>query len=368
MEILKFIPRESETLGMLHDSRFRPDQAPKSTPINKGRVLFEQGGQAIDEAKAVRVPLCLLSVGDTRELREICKTNKKLLGLDCLNIISKDSPTAAGLFDAYRQIKSNPTLVWFAEDKLFADTVSRISNFLPEIILPIFQDQADRTVELLERLVNKSDKNLVRRHLFSDKQVVEAISEAIHLEALRLGYTSRDKKKLGESSAVFVAVTHALFPLIESLLGNHGELSVVQGPVHLETNPPSWNNNQALKTVREFIIKSAADSMLKHRSLLPCLFNGEPIAEESVLDLNSPQLGRTQQWKLEKWLSQPVFPLINNPIFGHAIGLIDDPQVSNKIDQLITAEDQNNNELGMIINSDLAEIINKTLSVINFWI
>lgn len=367
LEAQKFIPKSSRLLGMLHDPNFRPTIAPNSSPVNRGRVLFEQGGQAIDFATSVRAPICLLSEADTELLRTIGNPEE---GVKILNEIIENSPTAAVLLDAHRNIQSKPTIVWFAEDEFFSQTVARAIGVSPESLLPKFQHQADVTLELLANIVgnmNKGIKVKVRRHAFSDRQVMEAIVESIHFETSRLGFLSRDRKKLKESSAAIVGITHALFPLILSLLSNRNELAVVQGPVHLETDPPGWLSNPALSTVRNFVNQAAANSRLNHRSLLPCLFKGEPIGEFSAIGNDSPQLGRKQRGKLETWLQKPPFPLNTNAIFGHAIGLADDKNIDRLINDILNAEQQGDVETGKRTTSDLAEKLDTHLKVNSFW-
>jgi len=365
IEIQNLVPKSSRLLGRIHDSGFRPSIAPKSERVSRDRVVYEQGGQAIDFATAVRVPICLLSEGDTELLRRIGNPDE---GLATLKTITENSPSAAVLFDVIRRIQSNPTVVWFAEDDFFAQTASHAIGVSPETVLPLFQRQADNTVELLAKAVgNKGMKAKVLRLSFSEKKVMEAIVEAISLEAIKLGILSKERKKLKESSAAVVGITHALFPLILSLLSNSSELAVVQGPLHLETNPPNWINNQTLSQVVRFVNQAAEDWNLNHRSLLPCLFQGEPIGEFSIIDDNGPQLRRDQRWKLDQWLRSNPFPLADNAIFGHAIGLIEDKETAQVVENMIAAEKQDNIELGMQINAVLAEKIDQKLQIIHFW-
>jgi hypothetical protein len=125
---------------------------------------------------------------------------------------------------------------------------------------------------------------------------------------------------------------------------NNGQLAAVQGPVHLETNPPHWSSNENLATVVRFVSESAADWNMPHRSLLPCLFKGEPIGEFSALDEDSPQLRRDQRWKFEKWIERNnPFPLSNNPIFGHAIGLMDIPEIGDSVNALLELDERHRN-------------------------
>ncbi|PIQ71320.1 hypothetical protein COW57_04085 [Candidatus Roizmanbacteria bacterium CG17_big_fil_post_rev_8_21_14_2_50_39_7] len=367
LEIKQLIPCNSHLLAGLHDENFRPTIAPNSLPVHKGRILFEQNGPATDFATVVRAPICLLSEGDTDLLRRIDNPEE---GLTVLKTISSNSPTAAVLFDAYKHIKSNPTIAWFSEDSFFANTVSGAIGLSPGVLLPIFQSQANNTAELLSRLAgSKGMRTKVRQFSFSNIEVQQAIAEAIHLASQKLGYQSKDRKKLKGSSAAIVGATHALFPLINSLLSNSNELTAVQGPIHLETIPPHWITNTALSTVIRFVNQAAADWQLCHRTLMPCLYNGEPIGEFSAFDVNgdSPQLRRDQRYKLALWAKLSPFPLTTNAVFGHAIGLMEDCAVAENMKTLIEAERTDETTIGIQVHELLAAQIDDYLSSIKFW-
>lgn len=68
-ELLKFVPEDARTLGVLHNPGFRPDQALHAYPVENGRVIFEQDRVGIEKATLVRAPICLMSEGDNMQIK-----------------------------------------------------------------------------------------------------------------------------------------------------------------------------------------------------------------------------------------------------------------------------------------------------------
>lgn len=364
-ELLQFIPKDARILGMLHDPGFRPDQAPNAHPVENGRVIFEQDIVGLANAQLVRAPVCLLTEGDTA----LIKTLGPEEGLFTVQKLTQTIPTAAMIFDAFHALGQASSIAWFCEDELYAKTVSHNTGIEQERLLPLFQDQSDQIVELLRGLSSFVSKNRVEIHKlpFSDPRVKEAIEQAIVQAATSPDFNSQDRRKLKDTSAAIIASTHALFtPIAQSLIGED-KLCAVQGPVHLETNPPHWKNNQALSTVVRLVKHSTTQQPNPHRSLLPCLFRGEPIDEFSAFDDNSPQLRRDQRWKLEQWTKWDPFSLVQNPIFGHSIGLLEDPQVEKHVKDLLSTQACLDREAAAKIQIALAHKIDQVLTAIDFW-
>lgn len=364
-ELFQFIPKDGKTLGMLHDPKFRPDQAPNAQPIEDGRVIFEQDASGIERATLIRTPLCLMSEGDSLLIKRMTPED----GFSALQKLTKTTPTAAMVFDAFREIGQAKSIAWFCEDQLYAKTAGRFLGVDPKEILPFFKDQSDQIAELLEKFTSITSEKSVRvvhKLAFSNLQVKEAIEHAIVDAAKLPDFNSLDRKKLKDSSAAVVASTHALFTQIaHALIGDQS--CAVQGPIHLETNPPHWRKNQTLSTVVRFIDQTTRQQPNAHRSLLPCVFAGEPIGEFPSLDDNGPQLRRDQKWKLTKWTSNRPFPLTENPIFGHAIGLLENQEIELCLKKMLEAESNCDVELACKTQEVLAHKIERFLTSIDFW-
>lgn len=365
-ELLQFIPKNARVLGVLHDAGFRPDQAPNAQPIEDGRVIFDQDTAGIEKATLIRAPLCLMSEGDTMFIKQMASEEAFL----ALKKLTLTTPTAAMIFDAFRNIESARSIAWFCEDQLYAENMGRATGINQQKILPLFKDQSDEITNLLTNfasLVSNKRVRVVHKLCFSSPLVKEAIEEKIVETAKTPEFNSRDRRKLKESSAAVVASTHALFtPIVQALIGSEHRFAV-QGPVHLETNPSHWPNNLALSTVRRFIKASTQRHPNPHRSLLPCLFEGKPIGEFSAFDEESPQLRRDQKSKLTKWASNKPLPLTNNPIFGHAIGLLENPEIELYLKEILEAEGNCDVELACKTQIILAQKIEQFLTSIDFW-
>lgn len=360
-QLLKHIPIHSRTLGMLHDKTFRPSIAPHAIPIDDGRILFEQSGLyglPIEYAAVVRAPICLLPEGDTVMLRTMSPSEAE----ETIRFLTTTLPTAAMLLDSHARLES-ASVVWFCEDQLYAKSNARTTGVDQDILLPLFKEQGKRTLQLLSELVFPAQAQMLP---FSDKIVMDAIRDTIREEAQSLGFTSQQRKSLVQANAAIVASTHALFPDIVNKL-----ISVipsgVQGPVHLETNPPQWKQNADMARIVRFIDMATHEHPGPHRSLLPCLIRGEPIGEASALDEQGPQIRQDQHWKLEAWTHQSPFPLRDNPIFGHAIGLLDDNDIMTHIFDIIKSENIHDINRGILLQRDLADRIEQKLSAIGFW-
>lgn len=360
-ELLSQIPRHSRTLGMLHDKAFRPSIAPHAQPIDDGRILFVQSsldGQSAQDVVAVRAPICLLPEGDTSKLRTMGPREAE----EAIGFLTSTLPTAAMLLDSHGRLATS-TVAWFCEDQLYAKNNARTTGVDQRILLPLFQWQGRRTLQLLNELVQPAQTHM---WMFSDVAIMDAIRETIREEALMLGFTSQQRKNLMQANTAIVASTHALFPSIANKL-LPGVASGVQGPVHLETNPPQWEQNADMARIVRFIDMATRQHPVPHRSFLPCLIRGEPIGEASALDEQGPQIRQDQHWKLEVWTHQSPFPLCENPIFGHAIGLLDEHEVKTRILDIIESEKGHDHTRGIMLQRDLANRIDQKLSAIGFW-
>ena len=361
-QLLSFIPKNSRTLGMLHDKKFRPDQSPAASAVNDGRVLFEQNSSRFPLVEIIRAPICLMTEGDTALIRNLNKEE----GFNLFKRSLPQMPTAAMLFDSFAQLKKGARVVWFAEDTLCANTVGRVLNLDPNEIKPLFSNCSEEIVELINRFVKQKSHSAVK-WAFSDLQVAQAIEAAMVEEITNLGWNSKDRKRVVNSTAAIVASTHSLFDLIAEKINGFKQESAVQGPVHLETNPPHWAENPALSTAVRFVKISSENHQKAHRSLVPCLFEGEPIGEFAAFTDDGPQIRRDQRWKLEQWLKQNPFPLSANPIFGHAIGLLEEVVIIRATSDLIKAEQINDVSSAKHQMEIIAEGMDKLLSIINFW-
>ncbi len=365
-ELLQFIPKNARTLGMLHDVEFRPDQAPRADPISDGRILFKQNKETFPDATLIRVPICLLTEGDSALIRQ--QDPNEALSILTHAIIT--TPTAAMILDAFSETASHQSIVWFCEDALYAKTVGRATGLPKEQLLPLFERQGDLIVELLGRIAKVQSGNDIKieKLPFSNPSVMDAIREAISENAQSPGFNSKDRKKLLDSSAAVVASTHALFPDIACRIFGAKHTPAIQGPVHLETNPPHWRHIQELSTVVRFVATSTKRQNIPHKSLMPCIFEGEPIGEFSAFDVQSPQLRRDQRKKIDAWVSAEPLPLSRNPLFGHGIGLMETPIIQEIMKSLCIAEKSHDMLSGKKLQKQLGEFLDNFLDEIRFWL
>ena len=364
--LLQVISNDGQTLGMLHDEAFLPTQSPRAQKVSGGRIAFEQTAQesAIADVQVVRVPLCLLAEGDTALLRRAGQN-----GSDIFETIVQNTPTAAALFDAVH-VPSEQTegVVWFCEDSIFAKTIAATIQSTSEDSLRQLLGMGERTANLIEQLTRRrSARTRVYVLSFSDSTVIAAIKDAIIEEAVQQGFENKPRKNLRDTTAVQVASTHGLFPnIVERVLDPTMTAGVV-GPVHLETTPPRWRDNQDMRRALRFTEESAKNNRKPHRSLFPCLFQGEPIAEFSAFEESGPQLRRDQRHKLVLWTEQDPFPLMQNPIFGHGIGLLDNPAIAGLMEKLFESEKKNDRQTAIECQKTLAGHIDTILESISFW-
>jgi len=371
-ELIKRIPEGSSLFELVHRP---PDQAPFAKPIHDGRVVFEQNEPVpFSQCTIVRTPLCLLPEGVTAQIAQ----DKQ----EVLYIIDTQLPTAAMLFDTVctAGLKKDVELVWLSEEDLFRE---RLSQGVEKSPLRIEGDTkalltlTNRTERFLNALVN----NLRRIPFGSIDNTIEEIVEEVARQMKERGeldISSKHVKSLKGTNAARIVASHALFPLIIERSNNMpisfktGEringVVGVQGPLHLESHPPRWKDNPNVAKVAAFSDAAVRVFPRPHRAILPVMIHGEPIAEFDV-GINSPQIGRGDQSKLLSWAFRKVFPLSENPVFGHAIGIMELAGVQEKMQELIMLENEGRTQdiRASVIQLQLIIMINSILSSIGFW-
>lgn len=375
--VLTDVAHDNIFLGDLRHSNFRPDQSPNASFLHGGgRVLFTQNHEELKKATFVRVPLCLLSAGDTKLLRE------GQIEFGQLRDLTQNLPTAAMLLDSIN-VTNLPFLkkmVWFSEEALFTATAARNlgitlgENWSGNVLPDFFAKEAHETLMLLQNIVGFDKQIEVQRVPITADQTRLAIKQAMEqaFNQINLKFKSKQRSKISHFIPAQIASTHALFPLIVKILNpNEDSIAAVQGPIHLETHPKHWRTSLEFSSTVEFLNETAKYFNNFHRSWLPCMFSGSPVGEFSAFENRpgeSPQLRRDQRWKIELWASNKMpFPLKTNPLFSHAIGLAENSEVEEVIKLMIEAESRNDSETGRTCQIKIAEILDFLLCKIVFW-